>query len=91
MAEVHEQHKVQAALMQSYRDIFLHTPQGQDILFDLMKVSGLYQISGIRSAEEIQHAEGGRDMVRRIFSILALDEEQITKLALGIEGNNQDG
>jgi hypothetical protein len=87
-----EQHKVQAALMQSYREIFLHTPQGQDILKDLMKVSGIYTITGIRTSDEIQHLEGGRDMVRRIISILALDEEQITKLALGMnEGKEENG
>jgi hypothetical protein len=27
--------------------------------------------------------EGGRDMVRRIITILALDEDQITRIAIG--------
>ena len=78
-----EQHKVQAELMQSYRNIFLHTPDGQAILKDMMKVSGLYTMTGVRPDSELQHMEGGRDMVRRIISILALDEEQITRLAIG--------
>ena len=77
------QNQVQADVMQAYRDIFLHTPQGQTILKDMMKVSGLYVMTGIRPDSEVQHMEGGRDMVRRIITILALDEEQITQLALG--------
>lgn len=78
-----EQNKVQAEILQAYRDIFLHTPQGQTILTDLMKVSGLYQTTGVRPDSELQHMEGARDMVRRIIQILSLDEDQITKLALG--------
>lgn len=77
------QNKVQAEVMQAYRDVFLHTPQGEMILKDMMKVSGLFQMTGIRPDAELQHMEGGRDMVRRIITILALDEEQITRLALG--------
>ena len=69
--------------MQAYRDIFLHTPQGQIIFKDLMKVSGLYQTTGIRPDSELQHMEGGRDMVRRIIQILSLEEEQVTQIALG--------
>lgn len=78
-----EQHKVQAEILQAYRDIFLHTPQGQVIFKDLMKVSGLYQTTGIRPDSELQHMEGGRDMVRRIIQILSLEEEQVTQIALG--------
>jgi hypothetical protein len=78
-----QQNKVQAEIMQAYRDVFLHTPQGQIIFKDMLKVSGLYQMSGIRDNAELQHMEGGRDMVRRIITILALDENQITKLAIG--------
>jgi|TARA_R110000787_G_scaffold78371_1_gene171602 hypothetical protein len=78
-----EQNKVQAEIMQAYRDVFLHTPQGQIILKDLMKVCGLYTMTGLRPDNELQHMEGGRDLVRRIITILALDEEQITRLALG--------
>lgn len=78
-----EQKKVQAEIMQAYRDVFLHTPQGQIILKDLMKVCGLYTMTGLRPDNELQHMEGGRDLVRRIITILALDEEQITRLALG--------
>mgnify|MGYP003139131054 CR=1 FL=1 len=78
-----DQHKVQAEIMQAYRDIFLHSPQGQVILKDLMKVSGIYQTTGIRPDSELQHMEGARDMVRRIIQILSLDEEQITQIAIG--------
>ena len=59
------------------------SPQGQIILKDLMKVCGLYTMTGLRPDNELQHMEGGRDLVRRIITILALDEEQITRLALG--------
>jgi len=48
-----------------------------------MKVSGLYQTTGIRPDSELQHMEGGRDMVRRIIQILSLEEEQVTQIALG--------
>ena len=74
---------MQAEILQAYRDIFLHTPQGQIIFKDLMKVSGLYQTTGIRPDCELQHMEGGRDMVRRIIQILSLEEEQVTQIALG--------
>lgn len=92
-----EQGKVQAEIMQAYRDVFLHTPQGEMILKDLMKVCGLLSITGIRPDGEIQHMEGARDMVRRILSILALDEDQLTMMAAGdlhksgIEGDQTDG
>ena len=77
------QNKVQAEIMQAYREIFLHTPQGQTIFRDMLKTSGLFSMSGIRPDAELQHMEGGRDMVRRIITILALDEDQITRIAIG--------
>ena len=43
-------------------------------------------MTGVRSDSEVQHLEGGRDMVRRIITILALDDEQITLIATGQEG-----
>jgi hypothetical protein len=78
-----DQHKVQAEVMQAYRDVFLHTPQGQTIFADMVKASGLYVISGVRTGDELQHMEGAKDMVRRIIAILALDEDQITAMATG--------
>ena len=86
-----EQNKVQAEILQAYRDIFLHTPQGQMVLRDLMKACGLYAMTGVRPDAELQHMEGGRDMVRRIITILALDEEQITAFTLGIKEDIADG
>jgi|TARA_R110002012_G_scaffold188136_2_gene355217 hypothetical protein len=77
------QNKVQAEIMQAYREIFLHTPQGQIIFKDLLKSSGLFNISGVQPDGALQHMEGGRDMVRRIITILALDEDQITRIAIG--------
>lgn len=69
--------------MQAYRDVFLHTPQGEIILKDMIKASGLYQTTGIRENNELQHMEGSRDMVRRIIQILALDEEKMLAIATG--------
>ena len=86
-----EQNKVQAEIMQAYRDTFLHTPQGQVILKDMMKVCGLYAMTGVRPDAELQHMEGGRDMVRRIITILALEEEQITQIAIGTKEPTDDG
>jgi len=77
------QNKVQAEVVKAYRDIFLHTPQGKIVLKDLMKVAGLYVMTGFRKNHELQHMEGGRDMVRRIITILALTEEQVTMLTTG--------
>ena len=77
------QNKVQAEIMQAYREIFLHTPQGQVIFKDMLKSSGLFNISGHQTDSALQHMEGGRDMVRRIITILALDEDQITRIAIG--------
>ena len=85
-----EQNKVQAEIMQAYREIFLHTPQGEAILKDMIKSSGLYQTTGVRENHELQHMEGARDMVRRIIQILALDEEQITAIAIGATTDVRD-
>ena len=78
-----EQAKVQAEVMQAYRDIFLHTPQGRMILKDQLKASMLFVMTGNRDNNDLQHLEGSRDMVRRIINILALDEDQLLKLATG--------
>ena len=85
-----QQHKVQAEILKAYRDIFLHTPQGDIILRDMMKACGLYAMTGVRPDSELQHMEGGRDMVRRIITILALEEDQVTKIALGEIGEISD-
>ena len=77
------QNKVQAEIMQAYREIFMHTPQGQIILNDLLKSSGLFNITGYGPDSEVQHMAGAHDMVRRIITILALDEDQITRIAIG--------
>lgn len=86
-----EQRKVQAEILQAYRDIFLHTPQGQIVFKDLMKASGLFLTTGVRESAEVQHQEGSRDMIRRIIQILSLDEEQILNIALDIKEITTDG
>ena len=86
-----EQHKVQATIMQAYRDIFLHTPQGQIIFKDLLKSSGLFVTTGLIPNHELQHKEGSCDMVRRIIQILSLSDEQILQISIGIEGVEDDG
>jgi len=78
-----EQSKVASEIMQAYRDIFLYTPQGKVILNDMIKASGLLSMSGYREDSELQHMEGAKDMVRRIVSILAIDEEQLVAMATG--------
>jgi|TARA_Y100000310_G_scaffold146427_1_gene145748 hypothetical protein len=90
---VKDQAKVQAELMQAYRDVFLFTPQGQIILNDLMKASGLLSMTGLRPDNEVQHLEGSRDMVRRIISIISIDEEKLAQLATGTtpEGEQENG
>jgi hypothetical protein len=75
--------KQQKEILQAYKNVFLHTPDGQTILKDLLKTSGIFQITGVRDDAELQHLDGSRDMVRRIISILALDEDAILKLAIG--------
>tara|TARA_R100000664_G_scaffold33770_1_gene51933 strand:+ start:2088 stop:2348 length:261 start_codon:yes stop_codon:yes gene_type:complete len=80
-----EQHKAQAELAQAYKEIFLYTPQGKAILLDLIKASGILTISGQRDSAELQHTHGSQDMVRRILSILCIDEEKLLSLAIGDE------
>lgn len=82
-----EQHKAQAKLAQAYKEIFLYTPQGKDILLDLIKTSGILTISGQRESRELQHMHGSQDMVRRILSILAIDEDKLLSLAIGEDIN----
>ena len=74
----------QRQLVEAYRTIFMNTPDGQLILCDMMKASGLFSVTGVRSAEEVQHLEGSRDMVRRIISFLGLDDEQVMKIGIGV-------
>lgn len=72
-------------MAQAYKEIFLYSPQGKAILLDLIKVSGILTISGQRDSAELQHMHGSQDMVRRILSILAIDEDKLLKLAIGEE------
>jgi flagellar biosynthesis/type III secretory pathway chaperone len=71
----------QKELLQAYKNIFLYSPDGQIILRDLMKTSGLFRSTGMVPNEELQHITGTQDMVRRIFNILSLDDEQILNIA----------
>ena len=80
-----QQHKAQAELAQAYKEIFLYTPQGKAILLDLIKVSGILTISGQRDSADLQHMHGSQDMVRRILSVLAIDEDKLLSLAIGDE------
>ena len=82
-----EQHKAQADLAQAYKEIFLYTPQGKAILLDLIKVSGILTITGQRDSAELQHMHGSQDMVRRILSILAIDEDKLLSLTIGEDIN----
>ena len=75
----------QAQLVQSYRHLFLVVPEGRAVLLDMMKAGGLFRVTGVIPDSELQHLEGARDMVRRILGILSLDEQQIMKLAMGVE------
>jgi len=74
----------QKQLVESYRHIFMNVPEGQVVLRDMMKASGLFQVTGVRAPEEVQHLEGTRDMVRRIISFLGLDDEQVMKIGIGV-------
>lgn len=82
-----QQHKAQAELAQAYKEIFLYTPQGKAILLDLIKVSGILTITGQRDSAELQHMHGSQDIVRRILSILAIDEDRLLSLAIGEDIN----
>ena len=74
-------------MAQAYKEIFLYSPQGKAILLDLIKVSGILTITGQRDSAELQHMHGSQDMVRRILSILAIDENKLLSLAIGEETN----
>ena len=74
----------QKQLVEAYRHIFMNVPEGQLVLRDMMKASGLFQVTGVRVPEEVQHLEGTRDMVRRIISFLGLDDEQVMKIGIGV-------
>jgi len=74
----------QRELVDAYRHVFTRVPEGQVVLRDMMKASGLFQITGVRTPEEVQHLEGTRDMVRRIISFLGLDDEQVMKIGIGV-------
>ena len=82
-----EQHKAQAEMAQAYKEIFLYTAQGKAILLDLIQVSGILTISGQRDSAELQHMHGSQDMVRRILSILAIDEDKLLSLTIGEDIN----
>ena len=75
--------KEQHGIVQAYQDIFLRTPQGQIILKDLMKSSGLFITAGLRENHELQHMSGTQDMVRRIIQVIGLSEDQVLAIALG--------
>jgi hypothetical protein len=85
--------KEQRVLFDAYKTIFLHSPQGALVLRDLMKSSGLFGVTGIVENAELQHITGTQDMVRRIFGILNLDDDQIYRLAILTEeeGEFPDG
>ena len=74
----------QRELVEAYRHVFTVVPEGQIVLRDMMKASGLFQVTGVRAPEEVQHLEGPRDMVRRIISFLGLDDEQVMKIGIGV-------
>ena len=74
----------QKQLVEAYRHVFMHVPEGQIVLRDMMKAGGLFQVTGVRSAAEVHHLEGTRDMVRRIISFLGLDDEQVMKIGIGV-------
>ncbi len=74
-------------MAQAYKEIFLYTPQGKAILLDLIKVSGILTITGQRDSAELQHMHGSQDIVRRILSILAIDEDKLLSLSIGEDIN----
>ena len=78
-----DSNKAQAEVVQAYQNIFLHTPQGQIILTDLMRACGMFKIAGHRPDSELQHMAGTQDMVRRCINLIGLREEQVMAIALG--------
>jgi|TARA_B100001750_G_C15421271_1_gene553068 hypothetical protein len=81
----------QKEILAAYKNVFIHSPDGQIVLRDLMKTSGMFEVTGIRDNAEIQHRTGTQDMVRRIFSILSLSDEQIYSIATIINTGEEDG
>tara|TARA_E500000331_G_C16594633_1_gene428937 strand:- start:15 stop:281 length:267 start_codon:yes stop_codon:yes gene_type:complete len=81
----------QKEVLAAYKNVFIHSPDGQIVLRDLMKTSGMFEVTGIRDNAEIQHRTGTQDMVRRIFSILSLSDEQIYSIATVINTGEEDG
>jgi hypothetical protein len=81
----------QKEVLAAYKNVFIHSPDGQIVLRDLMKTSGMFEVTGIRDDAEIQHRTGTQDMVRRIFSILSLSDEQIYSIATVINTGEEDG
>ena len=87
-----DQAEQQKKVLSAYKNIFIHSPDGQIVLRDMMKTSGMFEVTGIRDNAELQHRTGTQDMVRRIFSILSLSDEQIYSIATVINtGENDDG
>jgi len=74
--------------IENYQTVF-GTPQGRAVLIDLVKTSQLFTVSGNRPDSELQHLEGSRDMVRRIVSLLSIDENKLLQLAM--IGETDDG
>jgi hypothetical protein len=81
----------QKEILAAYKNIFIHSPDGRLVLRDLMKTSGIFEVAGIRENEDLQHRTGAQDMVRRIFSILSLDDEQIYSIATVLDTGETDG
>ena len=74
--------------IENYHAVF-GSPEGRAVLIDLVKTSQLFTVSGNRPDSELQHLEGSRDMVRRIVSLLSIDENKLLQLAM--IGETDDG
>jgi hypothetical protein len=74
--------------IENYQAIF-GSPEGRAVLIDLVKASQLFTVTGNRPDSELQHLEGSRDMVRRIVSLLSIDENKLLQLAM--IGEKEDG
>ncbi len=57
----------QRELVEAYRHVFTRVPEGQVVLRDMMKASGLFQVTGVRSPEEVHHLEGSYDFPTSII------------------------
>tara|TARA_R100001530_G_scaffold95823_2_gene66673 strand:- start:1212 stop:1496 length:285 start_codon:yes stop_codon:yes gene_type:complete len=87
---VEAQAKLQQHILQCYRNVFLHTPDGKVVFKDMMKTSGIFSIIGNTDNSELQHRTGAQDMVRRIIGILSLDEERILNMVLETDEGDED-